>query len=147
MNPFYGAAAAVFLLIASFGGGWYFGRQGLELTAANQVVKQEVAQGKKRTTDQSTVAQEAKTYEAAEVAPLAAPVVRVCLYTPAASVSGAYPAGPRIDAPVDSRSPDPVPVAAGPDIGPPLVQVGHVIDAQVAGLQHYIEHVCQAKAL
>lgn len=127
--------------------GYHFGGLTPQLKAAKAEIKQEAAQDQKRTTDQNTVAGEAKTFEKAQLDPLPAPVVRVCLYTPLATVSSAHTAGPRIDAPVPNRSPAPVPVEAGPDIGPSLVRVGHVTDAQVAGLQHYIEHVCQAKTL
>lgn len=134
-------------LVAAFLFGYHFGGLAPKLAAARAEVHQESLNDAKRTTDQTTVAGEARTYEAAELAPVSAPVVRVCLYTPVSPVSGAYAARPRTDAPVPSRSADPVPLQAGPDIGPPLVRVGHVTDAQVAGLQHYIEHVCQAKPL
>jgi len=35
-------------------------------------------------------------------------------------------------------------LSRGPDIGRPLVTIGHTADAQIAGLQDYITRVCLA---
>jgi hypothetical protein len=151
MNPFYGAALACLLLIGAFGAGWHFGGQAPKLAAAKQELKQEAAEDTKRTTDQTTVAQEAKTYEAATdpLAPLPAPVVRLCYNSTTPAVPSAHPAGPGAHGPV------PVPDAGGGDSHlptyvqwntRPLVQIGRNADAQVAGLQDYITRVCQAHA-
>jgi hypothetical protein len=125
--------------------GWHFGRQSLELSTAKVEVKQEAAIDTKRAADQTTVAEEAKTYEAAEIAPLAAPVLRVCHYTPAASLPGANAAGPGTHAPAADHQPDPVPDQPGPNIGPGLLRAGTIVRAQVMQLQDYVNRVCQAK--
>ena len=96
-------------------------------------------------TDTATINAEAKTYAAAQIDPIAAPVVSVCHYTPAAvpraTVAGSLPHGaPNLPAP------SPPAAVPGPDIGRPLVSIGHTADAQVAGLQDYIEHVCRVAA-
>lgn len=135
-------------LAIAFGSGWHFGRQGLELKAANAEVKQNEAQAAKRTTDQSTIAREATTYEAATdpLAPLPAPVVRLC-YSPAApAVPSTQPAGSGAHASPAVPAAAPADPVSGPDIGRPVLQVGVDANAQVAGLQDYIERVCQAKA-
>lgn len=141
------AAAVLAVVLAAFGAGWYFGRQGIELKDSKQIVKQEVAQDSKRRTDEGTVAQEAKTYEAATdpLAPLPAPIVRMCDYsTPA--VPSPHPAGSGAHAPPALRAADPpVPAVVEWDTKP-LVRDGHNADAQVAGLQDYIAKVCQAHA-
>jgi hypothetical protein len=67
--------------------------------------------------------------------------VRVCRYTPVAAPQ-ARAARHVPDASRPDRSPDPV---SGPDVGPNLVQVGHVADAQIAGLQDYITRVCRVQ--
>jgi hypothetical protein len=135
-------------LALAFGAGYHFGGLAPKLAQAKAQIKQETAAQTKDTKDQATVAQEARTYEAATdpLLPVAAPAVRVCHYTPVASVPSADPAGSGTDAAAPVRAanpPDPLP---GPDIGRPLVQIGHNADAQIAGLQDYIEHVCQARA-
>lgn len=138
-----GILAAVLLV---FFAGYHVGGMAPKLAAAKIEVKQEVAADAKRTVDQTTVAQEAKTYEAAEIAPIAAPVVRMCYYSTAASVPSPNPAGSGAHAPLVSASANPVPGVPGPDIGSALLRTGHTVDAQVAGLQDYIDHVCLAKA-
>ena len=126
---------------------WHMGGESTRLKVATAQVHQEVQAQQKDNHDRTTVAQEAKTYEAAALDPIAAPDVRVCHYTPApAPVPSTHPAGPRTDAPAPSREPDPVPDVPGPNIGPPLVRSAHLADAQVKGLQDYITHVCQARA-
>jgi hypothetical protein len=132
-------------LALAFGAGYHFGGLAPKLAAAKTELKQEAASQAKDAKDEAIIAREAKTYEAATdpLLPIAAPVVRVCYYTP---VSSAKPPGSGTDAAAPVRAanpPDPVP---GPDIGRPLVQIGHNADAQIAGLQDYIEHVCQASA-
>lgn len=135
-------------VLACFGAGFYVGHLSPALKAAKTVVRQEIAQQKKTIVDQATVAEEAKTYEAATdpLAPVAAPVVRLC-YTPAfAPVPSPHPArsgtaqSPALPA---AAAPAPLP---GPDIGRPVVQLGIQADAQVAGLIDYVQRVCQARA-
>ncbi len=125
---------------------WHMGGESTRLKVATAQVHTEVQAQTKERHDQVTVAQEAKTYETAAIEPVAAPVARVCYYRTAPAVPSAHPAGSGADAPVEQRSPDPLPAVPGPDIGPPLVRSGHLTDAKVAGLQDYIEHVCQAHA-
>lgn len=146
MNYLYAALGAIAYSIALFMVGHHYGALAPELAQAKTEVKQEAAQDTKRAKDETTVAQEAKTYEAATdpaLAPVTAPVVRLCKYT---IVSSPNPAGSGADAKLPVRAPDPQPSVPGPDIGRPLVQIGHNADAQVAGLQDYIARVCQAKA-
>lgn len=143
MNYLYAALGAIAYSVAVFFGGYHFGTLAPKLAEAKTELKQDAAEQKKDTTDQATVAQEAKTYEAATdpaLAPVSAPHVSVCYYAPLvqshATGSGVN-AGPPVRAP---DRPDPVP---GPDIGRPLVQISHNADAQIAGLQDYIAKVCQ----
>jgi len=133
-------------VIAAFLAGWHFGRQGLELKDAKTEVKQEAAQDTKRRTDEGTVAQEAKTYEAATdpLAPLAAPIVRMCDYS--TPVPTAHPAGSGAHEAPALRAADPPVPAVTLWHTEPLVRDGHNADAQVVGLQDYIAHVCQAHA-
>jgi hypothetical protein len=140
--------AAVLLVLYS--GFWYhLGGLGTRERVAVAQVKQEKAQDTKRTIDEATVAKEAKTYEAAtdpELSPVSAPSVRLCHYTPVASVPGANAPGSGAHASAPVPAPAPAAALPGPDIGRPVLQVGHDADAQIAGLQDYIEHVCQAHA-
>jgi hypothetical protein len=149
MNYVYGAIGGILLLVADFFAGYHFGGLAPKLATANTVIKQEAAEQAKDTKDQATVAQEAKTYEAATdpaLDPIAAPRVSMCYYAPSPTLpsTNTSGSGAHASAPVPAAAaPDPVP---GPDIGRPIVQVGHDANAQVAGLQDYIERVCQAKA-
>lgn len=146
MNALYAALGALLLAAGTFATGYHFGGLSGRLAAAQTVVKQEVATQRRTTTDQATVAEEAKTYEAAidPLAPLPAPVVRLCYNSTArAAVPSAHPAG-------SGAAPGPpIPAAAaaptlpGPDIGRPVLQVGRRADAQVAGLIDYIQRVCR----
>lgn len=133
--------------------GWSFlcyhqGGQGTRLAVADVRVKQDTAAAKTLAKDQTTVAQEAKTYEAAvaDPGPVPAPVVRLCYYrTAPAAVPRATAAGSGPDASPDLRAAAAAPLAspvAGADIGKPLIAIPHACDAQVAGLQDYIRHVC-----
>lgn len=148
MNYLYAALGAIAYSVAVFFGGYHFGTLAPKLAAAKTEIKQEAAEQKKDTADRTTVEKEAKTYEAATdpLQPIAAPTVRVCYYAPLPTVPSTHAAGSGVNAgpPVRAANPpDPVP---GPDIGRPLVQIGHNADAQLAGLRDYIEHVCQARA-
>jgi hypothetical protein len=144
MNYVYGAAGAIVLLVAVFFGGYHFGKLAPQLAEAKTEIRQEAAEDVKVAKDQTTVAEEAKTYEAATdpaLTPVIAPRLSVCYYAPLqghASGSGA-------DAKPPVRAPDPPNPVPGPDIGRPLVQISHNADAQIAGLQDYISKVCQAK--
>jgi hypothetical protein len=94
--------------------------------------------------DSKTIAIEAEAYAKAhqpDPDAIPAPIVRVCHYSPLA-VPSARPAGLSPDAPRDDGAASAVP---GPNVGPDLVQVGHVADAQIAGLQDYIVRVCRAR--
>jgi hypothetical protein len=134
-----GAIVAVFAL------GYHFGSLAPKLAEAKAEIKQTEAQDAKRVTDQATVAQEARSYEAAALEPIPTPVVRLCVSAPPAAMPGAHPAGPRADAPSAPRAADPVPPVPGPDIGPELLRAAHLADAEIAALQSYVSQVCQAK--
>jgi hypothetical protein len=146
VNIIYGAAGALVLLVLSFGVGWHFGGESGQLAESKAVAKQEAQVITQSATDTSTINTEAKTYAAAQIDPVAAPVVSLCYYTPAAALLGAPATGSGPHAAAQLPAPGPQPALPGPDVGRPLVQVGHDADAQVAGLQDYIEHVCRVKA-
>jgi hypothetical protein len=133
VSPFVYAALGLFLLIGSFGAGWHFGGQSGKLADTRAVATQEAGVIKQAATDTTTINAEAKVYAAAQVDPIAAPVVRVCLYTPAQPVSRTAAAGSIAHAAAELPAPGPQPAVPGPDIGGPLVQ-------------DYIEHVCRVKA-
>ena len=141
MSYVYGAAGAIVLLVLTFLAGMHFGKLQPELAQAKTEIRSEAAADAKAINDQAIVAQEAKTYEAATdpaLSPVRAPHVSVCYYAPLqghAAGSG-VDAGPPVRA---ANPPDPVP---GPDIGQPLVQIGHNADAQLEGLRDYIARVC-----
>jgi hypothetical protein len=141
------AGAVLLVLYSAF---WYhLGGEGTRLKVANTEVRQATAEQRKETKDEATVAEEAKRFETATdpaLTPVAAPLVRLCHFTPVATVSSANAAGSGTDASAPVRAAPAEDSVPGPDIGGPIVQVGHNADAQVAGLQHYIEHVCQARA-
>lgn len=145
MNYLYAALGAIVLLAADFFAGYHFGTLAPKLAAAKTELKQEAAQEVKATKDQAIIAEEAKTYEAATdpLKPIAAPHLSVCYYAPLARVPSALPAGSGVNAGSAVRAPDTPNPVPGPDIGRPLVQIGHNADAQLAGLRDYIEHVCQ----
>lgn len=147
MNALWAVIAAIALLAGTFWAGTHFGGEGQALKCAAAEVHTEVQAQTKERHDTVTIAQEAKTYETATdpLTPIDAPVARVCYYSTAPAVPSTHPAGPRIDAALPQRGPDPVSAVPGPDIGSPLVRVGHVNDAKVAGLQDYITHVCQVQ--
>jgi len=141
-----GAAAA----LVAYSAFWYhMGGQGTRLKVASAEVKQEKAEGIKRTADQQIVAQEGKTYAAAkadDLDPVRLPDVRVCYYAPLTRVPSTHTAGSGSDAPAAVRQgpaqdPDP-----GANITPSIVHVGNIANAQVAGLQDYINRVCQGRA-
>lgn len=138
---------AAVLALSLFLAGYHFGGLAPKLACVQAQVKTEALAQAKRTKDTATVAEEAKTYDAATdpVQPLPAPVVRVCRAPPApAAVPNAAASGFRAHeaTPLPAAAPrDPLP---GPDIGRPVVQAGRDADAQIAGLQDYIAKVCEA---
>lgn len=146
MNP----ATIKLTLIAAFYvlSSWFWYHQGglaPKLAEAKAEIKVDQQQDAKRVTDTKTVAQEAKAYDDAKAAdpdPAELPDVRVCYYKAAPNVPSRGPARPGPDAPPALRqgpTQDP-----GPDIAPAIVHTGNVANAQVAGLQDYINRVCQA---
>jgi hypothetical protein len=146
VNPFIGAAAATFLLILSFGAGWHFGGESGKLADTRAVATQEAGVIKQSASDAAIINAEAQTYAAAQIDAIAAPAVSVCHYTPTAAVLRATPAGPQPHGAPDLPAPGPPAAVPGPDIGRPLVSIGHNADAQVAALQDYIQHVCRVPA-
>ena len=106
---------------------------------AAAVQKQETHNEIKAATDAQTINQEAKDYHATLAAPdpIDAPHVSLCHYTASALPSASAP-GPRPHESAPSGSAD----TPHPDVGPPLVKVGIDSDAQVRGLQDYINKVC-----
>lgn len=103
--------------------------------------KQEGHEEAKAASDTRTINQEAKTYAQTLAAPdpIDSPHVSLCHYTPSAVPSAPTPgSSPHESAP--SRAADPVNPPT--DVGPPLVKVGVDADAQVKGLQDYIQRVC-----
>ncbi len=127
---------------------WHMGGESTRLKVATAEVHTEVQAQQKDNHDRITVAQEAKTYEAATdpLEPIAAPIVRMCI-VPIASpaVPSAHSAGSGDHATAAVREPDP-PVPTVVDWNTePLVRAGHNADAQVIALQDYITHVCQAQ--
>lgn len=140
-----GIAAAV------LGWSWLCYHQGSlapQLAEAKKELKVDARADAKRATDSKTVAEEAKTYEAATdpLKPVDAPHVSVCYYAPAAApVPAARAPGSGTAAPTPLPTATPPTPVSGPDIGRPSVQVGRDADAQVVGLLDYIERVCQAK--
>lgn len=103
------------------------------------VQKQETHDAAKAAADTKTINTEAQTYAQtlADPAPIDAPHVSLCHYTPSAVPSASSPGSSPHEA-SPSRIPDPSHI----DIGPPLVKVGVDSDAQVRGLQDYIAKVC-----
>jgi len=136
-----GILAAVLLV---FGLGFHFGSLAPKLAAATAEVKQDEAQDAKRLTDQATVAQEARSYEAAALEPIPAPVVRLCVSAPPAALPSAHPARSGTDAPDATVPANPLPPSPGPDIGPSLMRAAAIAESQVTQLQDYVTKVCQA---
>jgi hypothetical protein len=134
------AIAALVLFFAGF----YVGRLAPKLADAKAEVKQLTQNQHQESTDVTRINAEAKSWADHQLDPVAAPVVRLCIPPPAA-VSRA--AATRLIAPPAPlravNAPDLVP---GPDIGRPLVQLGHDADAQIDALWDYIDHVCRVKA-
>lgn len=143
MNPLYAGAAGALVLMGVFGLGYHFGSEACRLDDAKATVSEMARNQKQESTDVQRINAEATQLGQAVLDPLPAPVVRVCLYTPAITVPGAPTPGPESHAAPASRGADPLPARAGPDIGEPLVRVGHDSDAQVIALQDYITHVCR----
>ena len=143
MNPFYVAAGIVFALIASFGAGYHFGGLGSQVRDAKAIISQDAKVQKQESADAMRINQEAAAFERAPLDPIAAPVVRVQYREAPACVPRAPATGSGPHVPALLPAPSVVDSVSGPDIGRPLVLVGHTCDAQVAGLQDYIAHVCR----
>ncbi len=143
MNALLIAGAAVLALIVSFGGGVYVGRLQPQLAAAKATIKRNAINTAQESTDATRINSEAKQFAQAPLDPIAAPVVRVQYREASACVPRAATAGSGAHAAPDLPAPSIVDSVSGPDIGRPLVSVGHIADAQVAGLQDYITHVCR----
>lgn len=140
------AGAIVLLAVLLFAGGFYVGRMKPALAAAQATVRRDAQNERQETTDAERINAEARRVEAAPLDPIAAPVVRVQYGAPTACVPRATPAGPVAHGAAGVPAPGPVDPLPGPDIGRPLVLVGHEADAQVAALQDYINHVCRVPA-
>lgn len=146
MNPLYIAAAVVFALIASFGAGYHFGGLGCQLGDAKATVKQDAQNAQQESSDVQQINQEAQHFAQASLDPIPAPLVRVQYREAPACVPRAPAAGSGAHAAAVVPAPSAVDSVPGPDLGRPLVLVGHICDAQVAGLQDYVNHVCRVKA-
>jgi hypothetical protein len=140
------AIAALVVAMLLFGGGFYVGRLQPQLSAAKATIKRDDQNVKQESTDAARINLEAKQFEQAPLDPIVAPVVRVQYREAAACVPRAAPTGPVPHGTAAVPAPSVVDSVSGPDIGRPLVLVGHVCDAQVTGLQDYINHVCRVKA-
>jgi hypothetical protein len=86
------------------------------------------------------IASEKQAYEDALLQPIAAPVVRLC--SAPSPVPQAPPAARGTHGNASVPIPSPEAVVSGPDVGLPLVRIGHDADNQIAGLQDYIKRVC-----
>jgi hypothetical protein len=140
-----GILIAVAVLVLFFGG-FYVGRLQPQLVAAKATIQRDGQNVKQESRDVQRINAEAKAFQNADLDPIAAPVVRVQYREASACVPRAAAAGSVADAATAVPAPGPVDSVSGPDIGRPLVLVGHTADAQVAGLQDYIAHVCRVKA-
>jgi hypothetical protein len=136
----------VVAVLALFFGGFYVGRLQPQLAAAKATIKRDAQNVKQESTDATRINAEAKAFKDASLDPIPAPVVRVQYRAAAACVSRATAAGPGADAAPAVSTGGPVDSVPGPDIGRPLVLVGHTADSQIAQLQDYINHVCRVKA-
>jgi hypothetical protein len=130
----------IVLILIVVGFAFYFEHRGAKeckQADATAVTKQEAHNADVLKTDIATNTQIEDTLHAAEIAPITAPVVRVCYYK-ASPVPNSTPTagGPDVSTPVRE---EPV---AGPDIGRPVLTQGRNADAQIAGLQAYIAKVC-----
>lgn len=150
MNPITIAWLAAILAVGA--GGFYFGRQSIEVHDLKTEVKRDASNAKQTADEITTTHEEAKTYADAVAKASAAPdpapaVMCVRRYTIVQSSAtggvdhggGGLPAG----------NPGPLPAAtesASADIGKPATEIGARANAQVAALKHYIEHVCLAPA-
>jgi hypothetical protein len=122
---------------------WYFEHRGAkECKQANVVAadKQEAHNADILKTDTATNTKIEDTLHAAEIAPIAAPVVRVCYYK-ASPVPNPAPTagGSNVSPPVREQ------LVQGPDIGRPILTQGRNADAQVKALQAYIAKECLAR--
>lgn len=136
----YKLIAGFVLLIGTFFFGYHQGRLALEVKDEKAVITQERHNEETQKIEDSTIAIEAKTYEDAILQPVAAPVVRLC--TNSRALPAPRPAATEAHGEAPGRASDQPDLIQGPDIGRPLVAIGHDADAQIAGLQDYITRVC-----
>lgn len=136
-----GILAAVLLV---FFAGYHVGGLAPKLSNAKAEIKTALAAQQQTHTDETTIAQEAKAYEDARLAPIAAPAVRVCEYSPAGAVRSPAAAGSGAHAPAAVDRTTEVPAVPGPDIGPGLMRAAAIATAQVTALQDYVAKVCLA---
>jgi hypothetical protein len=140
------AGAILLVLLLTFAGGFYVGRVGLEKDDARATVRRDAQNVRQEALDATRINQEAKRLADSELDPIAAPVVRLQYLAPTACVLRAPTPGPLPHGTPVLPAASPVGPVPGPDVGRPLVQIGHACDAQVAGLEDYIEHVCRVPA-
>jgi hypothetical protein len=138
--------AVLLIALGLFGGGFYVGRMKPALAAARATIQRDAENQKQESIDAARINQEAHQMGQAPLDPIAAPVVRLQYVAAPASVPGAAAARPIAHGSPDIPAGHPVDPLPGPDVGRPLVLVGHEADAQVAALQDYITHVCRVKA-
>jgi hypothetical protein len=120
-----------------------------KLAAAKAGEKQQAGELAKDTKDAGIVNQEAKTYEHAQtdLDPIPLPDVRVCYYKPAPTpVPRGNPPATLAHGATAIRAEPRADLEPGPNISPAIAGEGHKADAQVAGLQDYINRVCLAGA-
>jgi hypothetical protein len=144
-----GAGAAVAIVWS-----WFCYHQGglaCQVKTSNAVAKEEATQLHQDQADAKAIASEGTTYaQVLDTNPVDPPHVSLCYYSTGASAPVPRPApavpGPahaaELPAPAQHVA-DPTP---GPDIGPDLEQLARQADAQVKGLEDYIEKVCRPGA-
>jgi hypothetical protein len=147
-------AAIVILAIAAIAGfvAWerHQGAQSVKVHDQVAVANKIAQNARQEVKDTHEVAKEKADYDQANLAPVAAPSVRLCHYTPA--MPRAHPAGPDLHAGATDRAQDlpgpgqggqPLPSPdLGEDIGPDLIRHAREADLLLAGAQAYIRNVC-----
>lgn len=137
-----GALVAVILL---FGIGVYLEHRGAASCIAAdkvQVAVQAAHKASVEAVDAVIVTQEKQTYDQAVDRPLVRPIsLSLCNATPAVVPAAAAP-GRQPDAAPASAAIDREPVVSSATLGPGLQRTGQQADAQIAGLQDYINRVC-----
>ncbi len=143
MTYVWAAVGAILYTVLVFFGGYHFGGEAPKLADARTEIKTALHQQQQTGTDETVIAEEAKSYEDAQLAPLAAPVARVCYYSNAAAgVHPAAAAGSGAHASPAALGATAVPPVPGPDIGPGVMRAAAIATAQVTALQDYIGKVC-----